>query len=182
MVLILAIPVRRVYRLHDLITERHLENSAKLMLGTGLVLGYAYVIEPFTAWYSGSEYEMYAFYNRAFGPYWWAFWLTIVCNVAIPQALWWSRVRKNTTALLLISLSVLYGMWMERYMIIIGSLHRDFLPSSWSYFSGTIWDHATIWGTVGVFLLLFLLFIRLLPMISMYEIRELVHESEEASR
>ncbi len=176
MVLVLAIPIRRIYGLTGFITERHLDNSAKITLLCCWILTYAYLIEPFTAWYGGNEFEMYAFYNRAFGPYWWAFWATITCNLIIPQVLWSSRVRRNTTALFLVSLSVLYGMWMERYIIIIGSLHRDFLPSSWGYFRGTFWDHATFWGTVGLFLFLFLLFIRFLPMISMYEIRELVHE------
>lgn len=177
MVLVLAIPIRRIYGLQHLITERHLDNAAKVTLATGLIVCYAYIIEPFTAWYGGNEFEMYAFYNRAFGPYWWAFWMTILFNCALPQALWWKAVRRNTMALMAVSISVLYGMWLERYVIIITSLHRDFLPSSWGDFNGTFWDHATYWGTIGLFLFLFLLFIRVLPMISIYEVREMVHES-----
>jgi molybdopterin-containing oxidoreductase family membrane subunit len=177
MVLLLAIPIRYIYRLQGLITERHLDNSAKVMLATGLVLAYAYVIEPFTAWYGGNEFEMYAFWNRAFGPYWWAFWSTIACNVVIPQVLWSSRVRRNTFALFFVSVAILYGMWIERYVIIVSSLHRDYLPSSWGEFFGTGWDHATFYGSMGIFLLLFLLFIRFLPMMSIYEVRELVEDN-----
>ena len=180
MVMTLAIPLRKFYGLEDFITMRHLNNMAKIMLTTGLIVGYGYVMETFMAWYGGNRYEKFAFWNRAFGPYWWAFALNVLCNVVIPQALWFSRVRRNTLALFAICLSVLYGMWLERYVIIITSLHRDFLPSSWGDFSGTVWDHMTFYGSIGLFLFLFLLFIRLLPMISMYEVRELVHETAES--
>jgi molybdopterin-containing oxidoreductase family membrane subunit len=182
MVLILAIPIRSVYGLRDLITERHLDNSAKVMLATGWIVAYAYMIEPWTAWYSGNKYEMAVFWNRAFEPYWWAFWLNVTCNVFLPQALWSSRVRKDTRSLFMISLIILYGMWLERYVIIITSLSQDFLPASWSYFRGTIWDHLTFYGTIGVFLFLFCLFVRFLPMVSMFEIREMLyHDSREAA-
>jgi molybdopterin-containing oxidoreductase family membrane subunit len=136
-------------------------------------------MEPFVAWYGGNEFEMFAFWNRAFGPYWWAFWLTITANILIPQLLWFRSVRRSTFGLFVVSLTILYGMWMERYVIIITSLHRDFLPSSWGYFNGTIWDHLTFYGTIGVFLFCFLLFVRLLPMMSIYEVRELIHETQE---
>lgn len=181
MVLVLAIPIRKVYSLEGVITLRHLDNAAKVMLAMGWVLTYAYSFEPFNAWYSGDPYEMHAFWSRAFGPYSWAFWLLVLSNILIPQVLWSERVRRSPKALLLVSFSILYGMWMERYVIIVSSLAQDFLPSSWGYFRGTIWDHATFYGTIGLFLLLFLLFLRFLPVMSMYEVRELIHETEHRS-
>ena len=174
MVLVLCIPIRAVYGLHNLITVRHLNNCAKLMLATGLVLAYTYVIEPFTSWYSGNGFEMYTVHNRAFGPQSWTFWLVILLNVAIPQALWFYKVRTNPKPLFFISIVVLIGMWVERYMIIITSLDRDFLPSSWSNFVATFWDNATLYGSIGMFIVLFMLFVRFLPMISMSEVRELL--------
>jgi molybdopterin-containing oxidoreductase family membrane subunit len=174
MVLALAIPLRKWYHLENLITERHLNNCGKLMLATGLVLAYTYVIEPFTSWYSGDKFEMYVVHNRAVGPYAWTFWSVIALNVAIPQLLWWKRNRTNTLILFLISLDVLVGMWVERYMIIVSSLHRDFMPSSWNNFAATGWDNALLYGSGGLFVVLFLLFVRFFPMISMFEVRELL--------
>ncbi len=174
MVLVLCIPLRAVYGLHNLITDRHLNNCAKLMLATGLVLAYTYVIEPFTSWYGGNQFEMYTVHNRAVGPQSWTFWLVILMNVIIPQALWFYKVRINPKALFFISMVVLVGMWVERYMIIITSLDRDFLPSSWNNFVATFWDNATLYGSVGLFVTAFLLFVRFLPMISMAEVRELL--------
>jgi len=174
MVLVLALPIRAAFGLHNLITERHINNCAKLMLATGLILAYAYLIEPFTAWYGGSQFEIYAFYNRAFGPYAWAFWLVIACNVVIPQLLWIPRIRVSPKPLFAISIAILYGMWLERYMIIITSLHRDYVPSAWFNFTATIWDNAILFGSIGLFLTLFALFVRYLPMISMYEVRTLL--------
>jgi Ni/Fe-hydrogenase subunit HybB-like protein len=174
MVLILAIPLRKVYGLHNIITERHLNNCAKLMLTTGLILAYTYAIEPFTAWYSGDTFEMAVVHNRAFGPHSWTFWLTLTCNVFIPQLLWFRKVRVNPVRLFLVSSVILYGMWIERYMIIITSLHRDFLPSSWSNFVATRWDNAVLFGSIGLFVVCFMLFVRFLPMISMFEMRELL--------
>jgi Ni/Fe-hydrogenase subunit HybB-like protein len=174
MVLALAIPIRAVYGLHNLLTERHNNNCAKLMLATGLIVAYTYVIEPFTAWYSGDQFEMYMVHNRAFGPYAWSFWSVIFCNVAVPQLLWFYKIRINPKALFGISIAILYGMWLERYMIIITALHRDFVPSAWSNFIATAWDNITLYGSIGVFILLFMLFIRFLPMISMYEVRSLL--------
>jgi Ni/Fe-hydrogenase subunit HybB-like protein len=178
MVLLLAIPIRSVYRLQNLITERHLDNCAKLMLATGLILAYTYVIEPFTAWYGGNRFELFVVHNRAFGPYAWTFWSVIVLNVLIPQLLWWKRNRIHTRVLFLISLSILIGMWLERYMIIVSSLHRDYLPSSWSTFIASAEENALLYGSIGLFLVLFLLFVRTLPMISMFEIRELLPYSK----
>lgn len=174
MVLVLCIPLRRIYGLHNLITERHLNNCAKLMLATGLVLAYAYAIEPFNAWYSGNTYEMAVVHNRAVGPVAWSYWAVLSCNVFIPQLLWFHKVRVNPKPLFAVSLVVLIGMWLERYMIIITSLDRDFVPSSWSNFIATGWDNATFYGSLGFFLVLFLLFVRFLPMISMSEVRELI--------
>ncbi len=174
MVLVLAIPIRAVYGLQNLLTERHLNNCAKLMLATGLIVAYTYAIEPFTAWYSGNPYEMFMIHNRATGPYAWAFWGVMACNVAIPQLLWWRSFRVRPKRLFFVSIVILYGMWLERYMIIVSSLHRDFLPSSWANFIATPWDHSVLYGSIGLFLVLFLLFVRFLPSISMYEVRELL--------
>jgi Ni/Fe-hydrogenase subunit HybB-like protein len=180
MVLVLAIPLRSVYGLKNLVTERHLNNSAKLMLATGLIVAYAYVIEPFTAWYSGNTFEMYVTRNRALGPYAWAYWGVIACNVIIPQALWWRRNRTEPKRLFALSIVVLIGMWLERYMIIISGLHRDFVPSMWWNFRATIWDNAILYGSMGLFLTLFALFVRFFPMISMFEVRELLPYSRRA--
>jgi Ni/Fe-hydrogenase subunit HybB-like protein len=177
MVLILAIPLRAVYGLQNLVTERHLNNCAKLMLATGLILAYTYLFEPFNAWYSGDPYEIAVVNNRAFGPEAWTFWTTILCNVIIPQSLWFRWVRVNPKPLFFVSCVVLYGMWMERFMLIITSLSRDFLPSSWANFVASFWDNALLLGSIGVFVLFFMLFVRFLPMISIFEVRELLPHS-----
>jgi molybdopterin-containing oxidoreductase family membrane subunit len=174
MVLVLAIPIRAVYGLKNLITERHLNNCAKLMLATGLILAYTYLIEPFTSWYSGNEFEWYVVRNRALGPYAWSYWGVIACNVIIPQALWWRRNRTDPKRLFAISIVILIGMWLERYMIIVASLHRDFTPSIWWNFAATFTDNAVLYGSMGLFLVLFFLFIRFLPAISMFEVRQLL--------
>jgi molybdopterin-containing oxidoreductase family membrane subunit len=174
MVLVLAIPIRKAYRLENLVTERHLDNCAKIMLATGLVLAYTYVIEPFTSWYSGDKFEMAVVHNRAAGPYAWSFWAVIALNVVIPQLLWWKRNRTQPLILFLISIDVLVGMWLERYMIIVSSLNRDYLPASWFRYSATAWDNIMLYGSIGLFTLLFLLFVRFFPMISMSEVRELL--------
>lgn len=174
MVLVLCIPLRAVYGLKNVITERHLNNCAKLMLATGLILAYTYCIEPFNAWYSGNEFEMALVRNRAFGPEAWTFWVVILCNVIIPQSLWFYRIRVRPKALFVVALVVLYGMWLERFMIIVTSLGRDYVPSSWANFIATFWDNATLYGSVGLFITLFMLFVRFLPMISMAEVRELL--------
>jgi molybdopterin-containing oxidoreductase family membrane subunit len=178
MVLVLAIPLRLFYNLEDFITERHLRNSAKLLLATGLMVTYAYGLEAFMAWYSGNIYERYVPLNRAFGPYAIVYWAAVSCNCLIPQVLWFRRVRGSSLWLFLVSLVVLLGMWLERYMIIVISLHRDFLPSSWGMYSGTVWDYATFFGTIGLFLTLLFLFIRFLPMISISEMRQLLPQAE----
>src|SRR5713226_143932 len=178
MVLVLAIPLRALYGLHDLITMRHLDNCAKVMLATAEIVAYSYVFEAFIAWYSGNTFEMFAIWNRMTGPYWPTYWLLIFCNLVAPQLLWVKKYRTNVIWLFVISLDVLVGMWLERYVIIVVSLHRDFLPSSWGMYEPTIWDIATFAGTIGLFLFLFFLFIRSLPMISIFEVRTLLPQAE----
>jgi molybdopterin-containing oxidoreductase family membrane subunit len=176
MVVTLAIPLREIYGLKDFITLKHLENCARLMLVTGLIVAYGYGIEVFMGWYSGNPYEEYMVANRGLGPYRPAWSALILCNVIIPQLLWFRKIRRNVKILFLIALVVNVGMWLERYVIVITSLHRDFLPSSWGMYYPTIWDWATYVGTIGLFLCMFFLFIRFLPVISIFEMRELVKE------
>jgi molybdopterin-containing oxidoreductase family membrane subunit len=179
MVLTLAIPVRRWYHLEDLITMRHIECMSKVMLGTGLIVAYGYAMEAFMAWYSGAQYERYAFINRMWaGGYWWTYWLLILCNILIPQLLWLRRVRMSVPAVFVIALVVNVGMWLERFVIVVTSLTRDFVPSSWGMYYPTIWDWSTYLGTIGVFLSLMFLFVRSLPAISIFEMREVVHHVE----
>ncbi len=181
MVLTLAIPIRKFYGLQDFITLRHLENSAKVMLATGLMVAHGYITEDFMSWYSDDKFEIYMTLNRMFGPYWPAYWLLIACNVLVPQALWFKRIRTNLPILFVISLLVNVGMWTERYVIVVTSLHRDFLPSSWGIFHGTRWDWLTLLGSFGLFLTLLFLFLRILPAISISEMRELVHKKKGES-
>src|SRR2546423_2933603 len=179
MVLTLTIPLRVLFGLEDFITLRHLRNSAKVMLATGLIVAYGYTMEAFTAWYSASEYEGFMMRNRIWtGPYWWTYMLLILCNVLIPQILWIKRMRHNTVVLWLISLVVGVGMWLERFVIIVTSLHRDFLPSSWAMYRPTVIDFATFFGTIGLFFTLLLLFIRFLPIISIFEMRTILPQAE----
>jgi len=179
MVLVLAIPLRTFYGLQDFITLRHLQNSAKVMLATGLIVGYGYGIEAFMGFYSGSIYERFAQVNRMFGPYAGAYWALIFCNVLAIQVLWFKAVRDNPPWLFLVSLIVLVGMWLERYVIVVTSLHRDYLPSSWGNYSPTVWDWTMYLGTIGFFFALMFLFVRLLPMISISEMQALLAESKE---
>jgi Ni/Fe-hydrogenase subunit HybB-like protein len=174
MVLTLAIPLRRLYGLEDFITAKHLDNMAKIMLATGLVVAYGYGIEAFMAWYSGNTYERYMIWNRATGPYKHMYWALIFCNVLSPQILWFRKVRRNVGALFLMAMIVNVGMWLERYVIIVVSLHRDFLPSSWGMYHGSPFDWSMFVGSIGLFVALLFLFIRFLPMISIFEMRTLV--------
>ncbi len=180
MVLTLAIPLRKMYGLEDFITLRHLKNMGEVMLATGLIVAYGYLIETFMAWYSGNIYEQYMMWNRMFGPYWYMYWALILFNILIPQSLWFGAVRTHPLALFVISICVNIGMWLERYVIVVVSLSRDFLPSSWGMYSATVWDYAIFVGTIGLFVCLMFIFIRLLPMISIFEMRELLHDTEEA--
>jgi Ni/Fe-hydrogenase subunit HybB-like protein len=178
MVLVLAIPLRAMYGLGDLITMRHLDNMAKVMLATGQIVAYSYLFEAFIGWYSGSQYEIYAIWNRLTGPYRWTYYGLIFCNLVFPQLLWWKKIRTNVIWLFVIAVDILVGMWLERYVIIVVSLSRDFLPSSWALYWPTIWDVATYVGTIGLFFFLFFLFIRSLPMISIFEVRTLLPQAE----
>jgi molybdopterin-containing oxidoreductase family membrane subunit len=181
MVMTLAIPIRKYYKLEDFVTMRHLDNMAKVMLATGLIVAYGYMMETFMAFYSGNQFEKYSIMNRMTGPYAVVYWALIACNIAIPQLLWLGRVRRSVPALFAISLIVNIGMWLERFVIVVVSLHRDFLPSSWGTYMPTRWDWATFVGTIGLFLTLLYLFIRFLPMISIYEMRSLVEETQKAN-
>ncbi len=178
MVLTLTIPLRRVYGLEDFITAQHLDNMAKVMLATGLMVSYGYLMEVFFSWYSATEFEWYLTINRALGPYAFCYWTLIFCNVCMPQFLWSRRVRRSTAVLFVISLIVNVGMWLERFVIIVISLHRDYLPSSWEMYSPTIWDAGEFLGSIGLFLTLLFLFIRFVPVISIFELCELVHETD----
>jgi molybdopterin-containing oxidoreductase family membrane subunit len=182
MVLTLAIPLRAAYGLQDFITMRHLQNMAKILLVTGLIVAYGYLMESFAAWYSGNQFESYMFTNRALGPYAPYYWALLFCNVVVPQFLWSDRVRSNVVALFIIAIIVNVGMWLERFIIVITSLHRDFLPSSWGMYAPTVWDWATLFGSIGLFFAMLFLFIRFLPMISIFEMRSLLPEVERAEQ
>lgn len=160
-----------VPKFKDYITIHHMENMNKIIMLTGLMVGYAYACEFFMAWYSGSSYEQYAFTNRAFGPYRFAYWTMISCNVLIPQLFWFRSIRRNIKAMFVISILVNVGMWFERYVIVVTSLHRDFLPSNWGLFKMTFYDFATLFGSFGMFLTFFLIYIRTLPAISISEVK-----------
>ena len=171
MVLTLMIPCRQLYGLQDLVTARHLDMMSRVMLATSLMVGYAYGIEFFTAWYSGNVYEQFVFMNRALGPYAWSYWIMVTCNVLVPQLLWRRKLRVNPWALFAISILVNVGMWFERFVIIVTSLHRDYLPSSWGMFVPTWVDVIQFIGSFGLFFTLLLLFLRFLPMIAMFEVK-----------
>jgi molybdopterin-containing oxidoreductase family membrane subunit len=174
MVMTLAVPARQLWGLKDLITLRHLENMNKIILVTGSMVGYAYAMEFFIAWYSGAMYEKFAFINRAFGQYAWAYWIMVSCNVITPQLFWFRKCRTNILIMFILSLVVNVGMWFERFVIIVTSLAQDFLPSSWGYFTPTWVDVCTLIGSFGLFMTLFLLFCRYLPMIAMAEIKAIM--------
>ncbi len=171
MVLTLLIPLRTLCKLEDVITVRHVELMGKVILATGSMVGYAYAMEFFIAWYGGNPYELYAFKNRAFGPYWWAYWIMVSCNVISPQLFWFKKIRTNIAAVFVLSIFVNIGMWFERFVIIVTSLHRDYLPSNWGYFKPTIVDILTFVGSFGLFFTLFLLFMRFLPLIAISEVK-----------
>jgi len=177
MVLVLAIPIRKFYGVQDMMTMRHLDNAAKVMLGTGLIVAYGYSMEAFYAYYSGNIYEFFVLKNRMLGPLAWSYWCLILFNVLIPQLLWIRKVRQNTLALFCTSLVVLLGMWLERFVIVVTSLHRDFLPSSWGMYTATRWDYAIYVGTLGLFFCAMFLFVRLMPMITIFEMRMLLPQS-----
>lgn len=174
MVLTLAIPVRAIYGLQDFITLRHLQNMSKVLLATGLIVAYGYAMEIFMAWYSGAEPEMFMIRNRMLGPYATYYWSLVSCNVLAPQILWFRRVRKSVFAMFFVAMCVNVGMWLERFIIVVTSLHRDYLPSSWDMYAGTFWDWSFFLGTIGLFLTLLFLFVRFMPLISIFEMRTLI--------
>ena len=180
MVLTLAIPLRKMYGLEDFITLRHLKNMAEVMLATGLIVAYGYFMETFMAWYSGNIYEQYLLWNRIFGPYWFMYWALLLFNVLLPQVLWFRTVRARPLVLFIIAICVNIGMWLERYVIVVVSLSRDFMPSAWGRYSATLWDYGVFIGSIGLFFAALFIFVRLLPMISIFEMRELVHDTEES--
>ena len=174
MVQTLILPARKWLNLKHIVTIRHIENMNKIILTTGMLVGYAYGMEFFIAWYSGNEYESFAFINRAFGPYAWAYWIMVSCNVLIPQFFWFRKLRTSIIFSFIVSIFVNIGMWFERFVIVVTSLNRDFLPSSWRYFSPTLFDGIFLVGSFGLFFTLFLLFIRYLPVIAMAEVKSIL--------
>lgn len=176
MVLTMMIPVRVLFKMEDFVTVRHLDNMAKVMLATGLVVLYGYMTELFYAWYSGSEYERFMMWNRMAGPYWWAYACLLLCNGAALQLLWFKSIRTNPVPLFLLTIVVNIGMWLERYVIVVTSLTRDYLPSSWGTYAGTIFDWAAYLGSIGLFLFMMTLFVRFLPMITVFEVRLQQHQ------
>jgi molybdopterin-containing oxidoreductase family membrane subunit len=180
MVLTLMIVARTVMNLQNYITVRHVEVMCKLILLNGSIVALAYGTEFFMAHYSGNPYEQFVFLNRAFGPFAWAYWTMISCNVLIPQLLWFRRVRTNIAVVFVLSLLINVGMWFERFVIIVTSLHRDFLPSNWASYRPTSIEVATLLGSFGLFFTCFLIFCRILPMIAMAEVKGVVaHERAE---
>jgi len=171
MVQTLIIPSRQFFGLKDIVTMRHLENMNKIILATGLIVGYAYAIEFFISAYSGNPFEQFTFVNRALGPYWWAYWIMVSCNVLVPQLFWFRKLRTNIAVMFVVSLLVNVGMWFERFVIIVTSLARDFIPSSWGLFKPTWVDIGMLVGSFGLFMTLFLLFLRFIPMVAIAEVK-----------
>jgi len=179
MVMTLAIPARELFGLKHIITKRHLENCGKIVLVTCLMVGYAYMMEFFMSWYSGSPYERFVFRSRAAGPYAWAYWTMIICNVAVPQLLWFKRIRTNVWGMLSVVMAVNVGMWFERFVIIVTSLSQDYLPAAWDYYRPSLVEILTLAGSFGLFLTLFLLFCRYLPMVAMAEVKTVMPQATE---
>ena len=178
MVMTLAIIARKLFKLTEFITLRHLEIMNKVMLLTGMMVGYSYSIEFFMAWYSGNMYELFTFFNRATGPYAWAYWIMISCNVLVPQIFWFKKLRTSIPVMFVASILINVGMWFERFVIIVSSLANDFLPSSWAYYKPTVFDVGLYLGTFGLFFTMFLLFIRFLPMIAMFEVKGVMPQAD----
>jgi molybdopterin-containing oxidoreductase family membrane subunit len=182
MVLLLLIPIRRAFQLEDIITERHLDNMAKLLLAMAWMLIYSYVVETFMAWYSGNVYERYTYLvERPFGPYAWIFWGMLTANVVVPQLFWWRHLRVSPPVLFAASLLILAGMWTERFIIIVTSLNRGFLPSSWHFYVPTWVDWSILFGSVAFFFFLFFLFLRFVPMVAISELKQQRHEASTAA-
>lgn len=178
MVVTLLVIARKVFKLESYIRIVHLENMNKIIMVTGLMVGYAYATEFFTAWYSGNHYERFVFINRAFGAYGWAYWTMVTCNVLVPQLFWAKKIRRSIPAMFAISIFVNIGMWFERFVIIVSSLHRGFIPSTWSMYAPTGVEVGILIGSFGIFFTCFLLFARLFPTIAMAEIKGVIHGAE----
>lgn len=178
MVATVLIVLRKVFDLEHIITKGHLDKMAKILLATGTMVGYAYGMEFFIAWYSGNTFEQFVFINRAFGPYAWSYWIMVACNVGFPQLFWFKKVRNNIPLMMVIVILVNVGMWFERFVIIVTSLHRDFLPSSWGMFSPTIHDVGIFIGSFGMFFTLVLLFVKVMPSISLTELKAVLPGSQ----
>jgi molybdopterin-containing oxidoreductase family membrane subunit len=178
MVVLLAVPARAYFGLKDLITLRHLENMNKIILATGLMVGYAYFVEFFVAWYSGNMFEHFTFVNRALGPYAWAYWIMVTCNVVSPNLFWSKKIRTTPWMMVIVAIAVNIGMWFERFVIVVTSLSREFLPSSWGYYKPTWVDLLTFAGSFGLFFMLFLLFLRFVPMVAMSELKAVMPQAD----
>ncbi|MCB9555419.1 MAG: polysulfide reductase NrfD [Deltaproteobacteria bacterium] len=176
MVITLMVIARKLFGLERVMTMRHFDNMAKITLLTGSIVGYAYSVEFFTAWYSANPYESFAFVNRALGPYAWAYWIMVTCNVVVPQVFWLKKARQSLVVLFIVSIFVNIGMWFERFVIVV-TLHRDFLPSSWDYYSPTIFDVAAFVGSFGLFFTMFCLFVRFLPMVAISEVKAVLPQA-----
>lgn len=178
MVLMFLIPMRNMYALKEFVTMKHIDWMCKIMLATGMIVFYGYLVEIFLSFYSGNQFEIFMMKNRMTGPYWWAYWMLILCNGLIPQLLWKQKNRQNLKLVFWVTIAISIGMWLERFVIIPMSLHRDFLPSSWGMYVPTIWDFGMFLGTMGFFVFMMFLFIRFVPMISIFEMRELFHRTK----
>ncbi len=178
MVVTLMVPARAYFGLKDLVTIRHLDNMNKILLATGCIVAYSYLVEAFMAWYSGNIYEQFASANRALGPYGWAFWLMVFCNVVAPQMFWFKKWRTTPALMIIVAILVNVGMWFERFVIIVASLNRDFLPSSWFVFIPTWVDLSMLAGSFALFFTLFLLFCRYLPMVAVHEVKQVINRGE----
>jgi Ni/Fe-hydrogenase subunit HybB-like protein len=181
MVITLMVPARAFFGLKHLVTLRHLENMNKILLATSCMIGYAYLMELFTAWYSGNSFETFALANRALGPYAWAFWTMLTCNVVVPQLHWLKKCRTTPWVMFAIAVLVNVGMWLERFVIIVGSLSRDFLPSSWGMYAPTKIDILMLLGSFGMFFTMFLLFCRWLPTVAMAEVKQVLPDEGSAA-
>ncbi len=181
MVMTLAIIARRAFNLENFITMRHLDLMNKIILVTGLMVGYSYAVEFFMSWYSGNIYESFTFINRALGPFGWAFWIMAGCNVLVPQVFWWKKMRANIPVMFIASILINVGMWFERFVIVM-TLHRDFLPASWDYYKPTMWDVFILVGSFGLFFTLFLLFTKFMPMIAMSEVKGVLPQADPHHR
>lgn len=177
MVMTLGVIMRKLFNLEHIITIGHLERMNKIMLLTGMMVGYAYACEFFISWYSGNIYELFAFVNRAFGPYYWAYWIMVSCNVLVPQLFWFKKLRRSIAVMFVASILINVGMWFERFVIVM-SLARDYLPASWDYFTPTIWDILTLLGSFGLFFTLFMLFAKFLPVIAIAEVKGVLPQAD----